>query len=95
MSIHRQAAKRDTNEREIVATLTQVGATVQKLSAKGCPDLLVGFKGQNFLMEIKTTKGKLTPDEAVWHDNWRGHVAIIRSSDEALELLGILEWRTS
>lgn len=91
MSIHRTAAKRDGNEREIIDALKAVGASVQPLSAKGCPDLLVGYRGENILMEVKLPKGKLTDDEQVWHDGWRGQVAIVRTVDDALRAIGAID----
>ena len=84
MSIHRKAAKRDAVEPAIVQTLVGMGASVTKLSAKGVPDLLVGIRGRTFLVEAKSDKGKLTPDQVEWHENWRGaQVVILRSDDEA------------
>ena len=51
----RRAAKIDANQTEIVKALRQVGASVQSLAStgKGCPDLLVGFRGVNWLLEVK------------------------------------------
>lgn len=86
----RQAAKRDINEAQIVAALRAIGASVQHLSAPGVPDLLVGFRGANMLLEVKRTKGKLTAPEAEWHNEWRGQVAIVRSVDDALRLIGAI-----
>lgn len=88
----RRAAKVDANQTEIVNQLRQVGATVQSIAAigKGAPDLLVGFQGRNVLMELKVDKGKLTPDETNWHEEWRGQVAIIRNADEALAAIGAI-----
>lgn len=77
--------------------LREVGASVEMLSKTGCPDLLVGFRSRvdgierNWLMEIKTDKGKLTADEIKWHEHWRGQVAVVRDSDEALRLIGAIE----
>jgi hypothetical protein len=87
MSIHRKAAKRDAVEPAIVDALVSMGASVVKLSARGCPDLLVGFRGEiTALVEIKRAKGKLTPDQVAWHECWRGaDVVILRSVDEAIE----------
>jgi hypothetical protein len=85
--------KRDMNEARIVRALRAVGATVEFLSKKGCPDLLVGYQGQNWLFEVKTESGKLTPDEIEWFDGWQGQRAIVRSADEALEMLGITVWK--
>lgn len=86
----RRAARTDANQTEIVAALRQVGATVQLLHTvgHGCPDLLVGFRGQNYLFEIKTAKGKMTGDEPEWHLAWRGNVHIVRSVDAALAAIG-------
>lgn len=54
------ARQRDANEPQIVTALKDVGATVAKLDGKGLPDLLVGYKGDTFLMEVKgiTKTGK-------------------------------------
>jgi len=84
----------DHNQPEIVAALRAAGATVQHLHevGKGCPDLLVGFRGVNYLLEIKNpnTKGKLTPAEAGWHLMWCGSSMIVNSIDEALAAIGAL-----
>lgn len=85
----RRAAKRDANERAIMEALTAVGASVQPLSDKGVPDLLVGWRGENYLMEVKTKRGKLTDDQITWHDGWRGNVHIVKSVEEALNILGV------
>lgn len=79
----------DANQPEIVAALRQIGATVQHLHevGKGCPDILVGFRGNNLLMEIKTKRGKLNQSESCWHDKWRGQVTTVHSVDDALGLL--------
>jgi hypothetical protein len=89
MSIHRRAARRDDNEREIIDALRQVGATVQQISVKGAPDLLVGFRGTNFLLEIKNQNGKLTHDEKNWISGWAGRVYIVQTPEEALQAIGL------
>jgi hypothetical protein len=87
----RRAARVDSNQSEIVAALRAVGVSVQPLHTvgKGCPDLLCGVRGTNLLLEIKDgnkppSARKLTPDEAAWHESWRGQVAIVESVDEAI-----------
>ncbi len=87
MSLHRYAAKRDANEREIIKALRQLGAEVIELSARGVPDISVGWKGVNYYFEIKSKNGKLTPDHERFHQTWTGQVAIIRSVDEAVTFL--------
>lgn len=88
MSLRRTAAKRDSNEPEIIQALKAAGCTVVRLSAVGCPDLLVGIDGLNFLIEVKEPKGKLTEDQVEFHEDWRGQVAIVRTIEEALEIIG-------
>lgn len=82
----------DENQPDIVAALRAVGATVQHLHevGGGCPDILVGYRGANYVIEIKNTRGKLTPREAAWHGAWRGQVAVVRSVDEALSVIGVV-----
>ena len=90
----RKAAKTDANHSQVVNALRQVGASVQSLAAtgKGCPDLLVGYYGINYLMEVKDgdkvlSKQKLNIDQEHWHSIWRGSVHIVKSVDEALKIL--------
>lgn len=91
----RRAAKIDANQREIIKALRAVGATVQSLAniGKGCPDLLVGYRADNALMEVKDgakppSARKLTDDEAQWIGQWRGTVYVVTSVDEALAAIG-------
>jgi len=89
MSCKRHDARRDKNEKEIVDCLTCVGATVQRLSAKDVPDLLVGYRGFNYLMEVKHENAKLKPGQKEWHQCWNGQVMVVRTIDDALGKLGI------
>ena len=83
----------DDNQQEIVDTLRDIGVSVLVLSqvGGGAPDLLVGFRGKEYLMEVKASKGKLRPGQKKFFDTWRGSkIFIVRSADEALELLDYL-----
>ena len=53
----RHARRRDENEGAIIDALRSAGAGVQQLDAKGCPDLLVAFRGQLWLVEVKRPDG--------------------------------------
>ena len=93
----RRAAKVDRNQAEITAALRDVGASVQPIHTlgSGVPDLLVGWQGVNFLLEIKDgnlspSKRVLTQDEATWHAKWRGTVTTVNNVDEALRAIGVL-----
>lgn len=85
----------DDNQGAITKALRAEGWTVQHLHSvgKGCPDLLVGVSGfntkQNFLLEVKDGKKiwKLTPDQVIWHYNWKGQVDVATSPEQAVELV--------
>ena len=81
----------DANQRSIVADLRAIGATVEDLHevGDGCPDIAVGFRGQNYLFEIKTESGQLRANQRRWHDRWNGQVDVIRSSEDALTIMGV------
>lgn len=82
----------DANHKEIVAALRQAGATVQSLAdvGNGCVDVLAGYREVNYLLEIKSPGGKLTPDEAKWHQAWGGTVYTVYSAEEALKAIGAI-----
>lgn len=91
----RKHGRTDANQETIIAALRSSGATVQPLSAvgSGCPDILVGFRGQDHLMEIKNPNvslrdQRLTKDEAAWHNSWRGHrVWIVCTPEQAISII--------
>lgn len=87
----RRAAKIDVNQNEIVEYLRSVGASVAITSAigKGFPDLVVGWNGRNYLVEVKAPKGKLTEDQYTFAGHWKGQIAIVRAIVDAADLLGI------
>lgn len=94
----REFAKIDANQNEIVKALRKVGATVQSLSSigHGCPDLLVGFRGVNYLFEVKDgTKSpsriRLTDDEEKWAIRWAGRWDVVVSVYQALSAIGAMQ----
>jgi hypothetical protein len=87
----------DRNHRDILSALRAVGVATIDLSqiGRGHPDALVVHRGIWHLIEIKGPRGKLTPAEAAWHAAWRGPaVAIVHSTEEALALVGAIEYAT-
>lgn len=90
MSEPRIAYRVDANQPEIVRALREIGASVHHLHmvGDGCPDILVGYNGRNYLFEIKATpRARLTPDERAWHENWHGTVHIVTSPEQAVEIV--------
>lgn len=91
----KHATKRDENESSIVLALRQVGATVWLMDTP-C-DLLVGFRGNNYLLEVKnpgdketkTAKGKKTKDQEEFFKVWNGQVNIVYNYQEAFEIIGV------
>lgn len=94
-----RAAKIDANQEAVVTALRTAGATVQSLAnvGKGVPDLLVGYKGQTMLMEIKDgfkapSARLLNKDQLRWHGNWKGGaLAVVDSPDAALRMIGVIK----
>ena len=82
--------KRDANEPEIIAALESAGATVEQLpTGKGVPDLLVGYEGKNYLIEVKTAKGHLNCKQFKWHCAWSGQVEVVYTPQQALDAIGM------
>lgn len=79
----------DENQYDIVSALRSAGAMVEHLHnvGGGCPDLLVGFRGRNYLLEIKTGRGKLSRIQKDWYLLWKGQVVVVRDSIEALSVI--------
>ena len=96
----RTAAKVDGNQSEIVDALRGIpGCTVTSTAAigKGFPDIIVGWMGRNYLMEIKDgslppSKRKLTSHEKKFHQQWAGQVSVVNSVEEAFAVLDIEWW---
>lgn len=92
----RRRAKVDDNQKEVVQALRAAGCSVQSLATTGAgvPDLLVGYGGQNYLLEVKNPQGRnrLTPAQKEWHAKWRGQCAVVRSVQEAFSAIGHLDW---
>lgn len=87
--------KVDHNQASIVLGLRKVGATVRSTAeiGQGYPDISVGYRGTNFLFEIKdgdksASRRVLTQQEKEFFDTWRGKVEIIYSLEEALKAIG-------
>jgi len=86
----RHKASLDANHTEIVSQLRHIGATVVDLAkvGKGCPDLLVGWRGKTYLMEIKTKTGHMRTTQEQFFRSWTGgHIAVVRSFDDAYNVL--------
>ena len=85
----RRAARVDLNQSPIVKAFRQLGCSVVVTSGmgEGFPDLVVGFMRQNYLIECKSARGKLTPEQHEFFVKWRGQYDVIRSKEEVVEFV--------
>ena len=90
----RKIGRVDSNQKELVKQLRAIGASVAITSniGNGFVDIVVGYKGVNYLFEIKDGKKppsqrKLTVDEAYFFDKWSGNCHIVHNIDECLNII--------
>lgn len=90
----RRAAKVDDNQNQIVNGLRKLGASVLITSQlKNCFDILVGYKGVNYIMEIKDgkkppSKRRLSKGEEEFKNNWKGgSYNVVNNLEEAIKIL--------
>ena len=90
----RKHGKSDSNQPAIVKALRDMGASVLVMSAlgNGAPDICVGYRGVNFLFEIKDgekppSQRKLTPDEIDFRNAWNGHAQVVNSLEDAISII--------
>ena len=96
MGLARYANTRDGNEKPIVDALIRIGCSVFRLD-KPC-DLLVGYRGVNFLLEIKLPLGPrggkahsdLNDSQKEFDATWRGQFEVVRSPEDAIEIVTLL-----
>jgi hypothetical protein len=75
----------DKNQTQIVDLAKKLGYYVAHTYAvgSGFPDLVLGKKGLNILIEIKDGyKKQLTPSQKIFHTEYLGAVYVIHSIDE-------------
>ncbi len=97
----RQAARTDSNQKEVVAALRQAGFRVDLTHrlGNGFPDVVVTGYNHNtgnidaLLVEIKTEKGKLTKDEKEYFEDYPegGPLIIARSAEDVMRWFGAVE----
>lgn len=85
----------DKNHSEIIKALRKI-PNLSVFSThevgKGFPDIVIGYKGINYLIEIKDgnkppSARKLTDSEVKFHQDWRGQTSVIKNLDELLQII--------
>jgi len=85
-------AKIDSNHASIVKSLRSIpGVSVfSTAQLKKFCDIAVGFRGKNYLFEIKKdVKSKLTDGEKSFQDKWTGQVDTVTCVEDILRILKI------
>lgn len=80
----------DHNQRDIIEALRKIGATVVSLTGvgRGVPDLMVGYRGSTWLLEVKQPGGKRSQRQMEWAASWRGgYVGVVSTPQEAIGCL--------
>lgn len=94
-SIMKKGSKPDTNHAEIREGLRQVLGRYSVLDTKdvggGFPDLVVGFRGSNYFLEVKKDeKARLTPAQVAFQMTWEGQWDRVNNLDEAMQVIGLI-----
>lgn len=92
-----RAKKVDVNQSTLVKQLRSIpGLTVTHTHTlgQGMADIIVGYQGRNYLLEIKDpnkppSARKLTPDEERFHREWKGQIAVVETLEDVLTLLNL------
>jgi hypothetical protein len=64
---------------------------VPRLTGKAIPDLLVGLKGENYLLEVKSDKGRARQGQVDWACEWRGRKPrLVKTTEGALRAIGAI-----
>ena len=90
------AKRTDANHTQIIKQLRKIpGISVfsTHMVGNGFPDIVVGYKGVNYLIELKDgnkskSRKKLTEDEKYFHLKWTGPILVAESLDDILDFIG-------
>lgn len=90
----RRAANADSTQKPIIDALKKVGAGVKRITSPdgaGCWDLLAGFRGRDFKLEVKGPKTPVTDAQLELHRTWPGAPTyVVRTPLEALQAIGAI-----
>jgi len=91
----RRAARKDENQKSIVDALRKVGVKVEILNQEDIPDLLVGYRFNFWLFEVKDgdkppSRRKLRPGQQKFAERWAGYPIVkVECLADAFRALGI------
>ena len=90
-----RAKKIDANQNEVVEKLRLIpdlSVAITSSLGQGFPDLVIGYGGKNFLIELKDgnkteSKRKLTPAEEKFKDKWNGNYHVCNNYQEIIKVI--------
>jgi hypothetical protein len=94
------AARVDKNQLEAIHAFKAAMPDASVFDASACgegfPDLVVGWRGKNYLFEVKNpdvrpSDRKLTEPQVAFHASWQGQVHVVHSAAEMLAIMLRLE----
>jgi hypothetical protein len=74
----------------------ECGASVFQthLVGRSFPDLVIGYQGVTFLVEIKRPNADLKEGQVKFHDNWKGSKPfVVRTLDDVVSVLNNVQIR--
>lgn len=84
----------DINQPELVKQIRSIPHTtvfVTSSLGNGFPDIICGYRGKNFLFEIKNPKrqlkNRLTKAQTEFMKQWKGQVAVVDSIESVVKIL--------
>jgi len=88
----------DANHKQIIDAIKKIPSLSvfsTHMVGKGFPDIVIGYKGINYLVEIKDGKKtksqkKLTEDEIRFHQSWFGQIIVCECVQDVYVLLKII-----
>jgi hypothetical protein len=90
------AARVDKNQLEAIHAFKAAMPDASVFDASACgegfPDLVVGWRGRNYLFEVKNpdvrpSDRKLTEPQEAFHGSWQGQVHVVHSAAEMLAVM--------
>ena len=90
------AARVDKNQlgtiREFERAMPDASVFDASACGEGFPDLVVGWRGKNYLFEVKNpdvrpSDRRLTEPQEAFHGSWQGQVHVVHSAAEMLAVM--------
>jgi hypothetical protein len=94
------AARVDANQLATIKEFQRAMPDASVFDASACgegfPDLVVGWRGRNYLFEVKNpdvrpSDRKLTEPQVAFHGSWQGQVHVVHGAAEMLAVMLRLE----